>query len=749
MRPRPAHPLVGVVETRQVLDLVRAAADPAVGSEQVVQPLRRAERPGVVLVGVGTRRRRVAGREEVLQPRPAFVVAVGERAHRKPATVDGGGPPGPQAGGGIGQEEDRQRREDHVVVLARQARLLGVADIDGDVGEPAGRDVRPGQLDHRRCEVHAVHRTGGRDRGRGREQRRTAPAPHVDDPLARAQRRPLDEPRTDVGEERHAHRVVRRCGPVEDAGHLLARVVHAPECGACARSGGRTTTPSSRTTSRCCGVVALIPPGRVMSYGDIAEYLGAGGPRQVGQVMSRSDGRRAVVAGHPLRRIAPARQGERLPRPPAGRGDAAAAGRLAGRHGTRPVGRPPGLTVTSARYGRPHGSSCRTTRHVVRRRTRHPAQRPARRARTGPSAPVVAVAVYYDVGIRSEPEGRTGFAHLFEHLMFQGSASLGKMDHVKYVQSSGGTLNGSTRLDYTNYYEALPSNALERALFLEADRMRSPAVTEENLANQIAVVKEEIRVNVLNQPYGGFPWLTLPPLLFETFPNAHNGYGGFEDLESATVDDARDFFDRYYAPGNAVLAIGGDFDADQAMALVQKHFGDVPRRAVPARPDFDEPAPTSERRGEQVDPLAPAPAVALGWRVPDPDDLDAYLPVRRPQLGARDRRRVPAAPPAGAARTGWRPTSAAHVGVHGGRVRRAQPHRASWWRPTTAATSRRTGCRRGRRGARPGGDRRSARRRAGAGPRPARLGRAAGPGPRPGPDPRRWRRSSSSVAAPS
>jgi predicted Zn-dependent peptidase len=200
------------------------------------------------------------------------------------------------------------------------------------------------------------------------------------------------------------------------------------------------------------------------------------------------------------------------------------------------------------------------------------------------------------------------------------------MEHIRYVQSSGGSLNGSTRLDYTNYYEALPSNALERALFLEADRMRAPAVTEDNLANQLDVVKEEIRVNVLNQPYGGFPWLTLPPVLFETFPNAHNGYGGFEDLESATVEDAQDFFDAYYAPGNAVLAIGGDLDADQAMQLVRRHFGDVPRRDVPQRPDFDEPAPTSERRAEHRDPLAPAPAVALGWRVPDPADLDAYLP---------------------------------------------------------------------------------------------------------------------------
>jgi predicted Zn-dependent peptidase len=243
------------------------------------------------------------------------------------------------------------------------------------------------------------------------------------------------------------------------------------------------------------------------------------------------------------------------------------------------------------------------------------------------SAPVVAVAVYYDVGWRSEPEGRTGFAHLFEHLMFQGSASLEKMEHVHYVMSSGGTLNGSTRLDYTNYFEVLPSNALERALFLEADRMRSPRVTEENLANQIAVVKEEIKVNVLNQPYGGFPWLLLPPLLFKTFPNAHNGYGGFEDLESATVEDAAEFFKRYYAPGNAVLAIGGDFDPDETLALIEKHFGDVPRRKTPPRPSFAEPAPTSEQRGEVVDANAPTPAVALGWRVPDPvGDLSAYLP---------------------------------------------------------------------------------------------------------------------------
>jgi predicted Zn-dependent peptidase len=243
------------------------------------------------------------------------------------------------------------------------------------------------------------------------------------------------------------------------------------------------------------------------------------------------------------------------------------------------------------------------------------------------SAPVIGIAVYYDVGIRSEPEGRTGFAHLFEHLMFQGSASLGKMEHIRYVESSGGWVNGSTRLDFTNYYEALPAPALERALFLEADRMRSPAVTEENLANQIAVVEEEIRVNVHNQPYGGFPWLSLPAVLFDTFPNAHDGYGAFAELESATVEDARDFFAHYYAPGNAVLAVSGDLDPDKTVALVERHFGDIPRRRVPARPDFSEPAPSSERRQEQADEHAPAPAVALGWRVPDPADLAAYLPV--------------------------------------------------------------------------------------------------------------------------
>ncbi len=243
------------------------------------------------------------------------------------------------------------------------------------------------------------------------------------------------------------------------------------------------------------------------------------------------------------------------------------------------------------------------------------------------SAPVVGVAVLYDVGIRSEPAGRTGFAHLFEHLMFQGSANLEKLAHFRYVQGSGGTFNGSTHLDYTDYYETLPANALERALFLEADRMRGPSLTPENLANQVDVVKEEIRVNVLNRPYGGFPWLKLPPVMFDTFPNAHDGYGSFVDLQAATVDDAREFFERYYACGNATLAVAGDIDVPAATALVTAHFGDVPARPAPVRPSFAEPDLTSERRSSYVDKLAPLGAVATAWRVPDPiADFTGYLP---------------------------------------------------------------------------------------------------------------------------
>lgn len=243
-----------------------------------------------------------------------------------------------------------------------------------------------------------------------------------------------------------------------------------------------------------------------------------------------------------------------------------------------------------------------------------------------PATPVVGVAVHVDVGFRSEPEGRTGFAHLFEHLMFQGSESLEKLAHFRHVQGSGGVFNGSTHQDYTDYFEVLPAAALERALFLEADRLRAPKLTEENLRNQVDVVKEEIRLNVLNRPYGGFPWILLPPVLYDTFPNAHNGYGDFSELEQASLDDAAAFFDTYYAPGNAQLTVAGPIDVDTTLAWVDAHFGDIPARPTPERPSFAEPAPGAERRQSVLDAHAPLPALAMGFRLPDPGaDLDGYL----------------------------------------------------------------------------------------------------------------------------
>jgi zinc protease len=243
-----------------------------------------------------------------------------------------------------------------------------------------------------------------------------------------------------------------------------------------------------------------------------------------------------------------------------------------------------------------------------------------------PGSGVVGVAVHYDVGFRSEPEGRTGFAHLFEHLMFQGSESLPKLEHFRLVQSSGGIFNGSTHTDYTDYFEVLPAAALERGVFLEADRMRAPRITAENLANQVDVVSEEIRLNVLNRPYGGFPWIDLPPVLFDSFANAHNGYGDFVDLQAATVPDCADFFEKYYTPANAVLTLCGDFEAARATDLIHAHFDDVPYRPAPSRPSFGEAWPSTVRRTEKFDALAPAPAFALGWRMPDPvAELPGYL----------------------------------------------------------------------------------------------------------------------------
>ena len=233
------------------------------------------------------------------------------------------------------------------------------------------------------------------------------------------------------------------------------------------------------------------------------------------------------------------------------------------------------------------------------------------------SAPVVTVGVYYQIGFRLEPQGRSGFAHLFEHMMFQGSENAGKMEHIRLINSSGGLLNGTTNYDITNYFESVPSNALERVLWLEADRMRALKVDDENLRNQRDVVKEEVRVNVMNQPYGGFPWLDLPPIAFRNWPNAHNFYGDFADLDAATLADVQHFFHTYYAPNNAVLLMVGDFEPSKAFELARRYFEDIASHALPPRADVSEPSQTAERRGEVEEKFGPLPAIAIGYTLPE------------------------------------------------------------------------------------------------------------------------------------
>jgi zinc protease len=232
------------------------------------------------------------------------------------------------------------------------------------------------------------------------------------------------------------------------------------------------------------------------------------------------------------------------------------------------------------------------------------------------TAPVVTVGVYYKIGFRLEPQGRSGFAHLFEHMMFQGSENAPKMQHIKLINSSGGVLNGSTMYDVTNYYEAVPSNALERVLWLEADRMRALKVDDENLRNQRDVVKEEVRVNVMNQPYGGFPWLDMPSVAFRNWANAHNFYGDFADLDAANLIDVQKFFRTYYVPNNAVLLMLGDVNPDEGFALAERHFGAIPAGATPPFADPSEPPQKEERRGHVDEKFGTLPAMAIGYVLP-------------------------------------------------------------------------------------------------------------------------------------
>jgi zinc protease len=240
------------------------------------------------------------------------------------------------------------------------------------------------------------------------------------------------------------------------------------------------------------------------------------------------------------------------------------------------------------------------------------------------TAPTICVGVYYRIGFRIEPRDRTGFAHLFEHMMFQGSQNLGKMQFIKLVQQNGGILNGSTRFDFTNYFEVLPANKLETALWAEADRMGGLAVTEENLKNQQGVVGNEVKVNVLNQPYGSFPWIDMPMSANSNWYNAHNFYGDLKDIDAATLGDVQNFFKTYYAPNNAAIAIVGDFDPAEAKKFVEKYFGPLKASQLPAQPDLTEPRQEKEKRVTKQDALAPRPALAVGYHMPERNTPEYY-----------------------------------------------------------------------------------------------------------------------------
>jgi predicted Zn-dependent peptidase len=241
------------------------------------------------------------------------------------------------------------------------------------------------------------------------------------------------------------------------------------------------------------------------------------------------------------------------------------------------------------------------------------------------TAPIVAVNLWYHVGSANEKAGRTGFAHLFEHMLFQGSEHIEANEHFELVQRAGGTLNGSTWLERTNYFETIPSNQLELALWLEADRMGAllPAMTQKKLDTQRDVVKNERRWSVDNQPYGTW-WEKLPALAFpESHPFHHSLIGSMEDLSEASLEDVEQFFRTFYTPDNAVLSIAGDFDAAAARRLVEKHFGGIPRgQGKPPLAGLE----VAERFGETL-------------RAVVEDDVSLprmYLAFRSPVFGSED-----------------------------------------------------------------------------------------------------------------
>jgi zinc protease len=237
------------------------------------------------------------------------------------------------------------------------------------------------------------------------------------------------------------------------------------------------------------------------------------------------------------------------------------------------------------------------------------------------AAPVFSIVVNYNVGSRDERKGRTGFAHLFEHMMFKGSENVGPNEHPYLMFMNGGTMNGTTSKDRTMYFETLPANQVDLGLFLEADRMRSLAITPENLDNQRNAVQEERRLSVDNQPYGK-TFEAIDELAYDNFAYEHSVIGSMADLSAATVDDVAAFFKMYYAPNNAVVAIVGDVDTKTVLAKMEKYFGGIPSQPAPSVVDMTEPPQTAERRLTLDDALARLPRIDMAYKIPPSSSPD-------------------------------------------------------------------------------------------------------------------------------
>ena len=243
------------------------------------------------------------------------------------------------------------------------------------------------------------------------------------------------------------------------------------------------------------------------------------------------------------------------------------------------------------------------------------------------SAPVYSIDVAYNVGSRNEPPGHTGYAHLFEHMMFQGSQNVGKGEHFVLVLNNGGNMNGTTTEDRTTYFEELPKNQLDLGLFLESDRMRALNITQANLDNQRNAVQEERRQGIDNQPYGRAE-LDIDSLSYDNFAYKHSTIGSMADLDVASIDDVKNFFRIYYAPNNAVLTIVGDFDPDDALARIKKYFGAIPSQPAPPKVDLAEETHYGERSETIYDPLARQPRIYIAYHIPPGNTPETYAAIQ-------------------------------------------------------------------------------------------------------------------------